>query len=195
MKAMRIIATTTLLLAAVSCGTSRRTYVNPEADFGYYTKVAVLPFSNLSTDRNAADKVTSAFVTELLIGGKVQVAGMGDVLTAYRTIVKDERTNLPEQLRAEEAKAIGTTAEVQGLFAGSVREYSMTRSGQEDFPLVSVIVRFIDCQSGKVVWSHEVTQKGGPKFPIVSIGETHTLGDLTAKVCREMAQSFDRSLK
>ncbi len=195
MKALRIIAAILPLLVTLSCGTSRRTYVNPEADFGFYTKVAVLPFSNLSADRNAADKVTSAFVTELLIGGRVQVAGMGDVLTAYKTIVKDERTNLPEQLKAEEAKAIGTTAEVQGLFVGSVKEYSMVRSGQEDFPLVSIIVRFIDCQSGKVVWSHEITQKGGPKFPIISIGETHTLGDLTAKVCRETVQSFGKSLK
>jgi hypothetical protein len=195
MKAVRFILIAFPMLVILSCGAVQRPYVNPQADFGFYTKVGVLPFSNLSADRNASDKVLSSFVTELLIGDKVQVTGMGDMLTAYKAIVKDERSNLPEQLKAEEAKAIGTAADVQGLFVGAVKEYSMVRSGQEDFPLVSIIVRFIDCQSGKVVWSYEVTEKGGPKFPIVSWGETHTLGDMAAKVCRETANSFLHSLK
>jgi hypothetical protein len=195
---MRVFASLLTIMALamlLSCGGVHRTYVNPEADFGFYKKVGVLPFSNLSTDRNASEKVTSAYVTELLMGGKVQVASMGDLLVAYKNVVKDERANLPEQLKVEEAQAIGTTGDVQGLFVGAVHEFGMVRSGQEEFPLVSISVRFIDCQSGKVVWSYEVTKKGGPKFPIFSFGETHTLGDLTAKICREAAASFAGSLK
>ncbi len=177
------------ILVAFSCG-GPRMYVNQEADFGFYEKVGVLPFSNLSADRNASEKVTASFVTELLIGGEVDIANMGDVLKAFKTTVKDERTNLPEQMTIEEGMTIGRDAQVQGLFVGAVREYGMVRIGTEEFPLISVNIRFIDCQSGKVAWTYETTKRGGPKFPIFSFGETHTLGEMTSKVCRSAAGDF-----
>src|SRR3972149_3676422 len=98
-----VILALTLLIFA--CAGSR-TYVNEEADFGFYTNVGVVPFSNLSSDRNASDKVTAGWVTELLIGGKVQVATMGDFVRAIRQIVKEDRTNWLDGLTAEEAKSI-----------------------------------------------------------------------------------------
>jgi len=181
-------------LALTSCGTYRM-YVNDEADFGYYQRVGVIPFSNLSSDRNASEKVTAAMVTELLIGGKVEVANMGDIAKAFKTVIKDDRYNLPEQLTAEEAQALGKEGNLQGIFVGAVRDYSMTRSGQDEFPLVSIAIRLFDCQSGRVVWSYEITEKGGPKFPIFSFGETHTLGELTSKVCGKVAKAFTETLK
>jgi hypothetical protein len=177
------------ILVAFSCG-GPRMYVNQEADFGFYEKVGVLPFSNLSADRNASEKVTASFVTELLIGGEVDIANMGDVLKAFKTTVKDDRTNLPEQMTIEEGMTIGRDAQVQGLFVGAVREYGMVRVGTEEFPLISISIRFIDCQSGKVAWTYETTKRGGPKFPIFSFGETHTLGEMTSKVCRSAAGDF-----
>ncbi|MEW6050978.1 MAG: hypothetical protein AB1644_07960 [Candidatus Zixiibacteriota bacterium] len=183
-----------LAVPLVGCAGSR-TYVNEEADFGFYTNVGVVPFSNLSADRSASDKVTAGWVTELLISGKVQVATMGDFVRAIRQIVKEDRTNWLDGLTAEEVKSIGEVTKVQGLFVGAVKDFSMVRSGQEEFPLVSVTIRFIDCQSGQVVWSEDITRKGGPKFPIFSFGETHTLGEMTAKVCREAAASFAATLK
>jgi len=185
-----------LLLAVtmVSCG-GYRLYVNEEADFGFYQRIGVLPFSNLSGDRNATEKVTSSFLTELLIDSRVDIATMGDMLKSYRNVIKDERSNLPEQLTAEETQALGKDANVEGLLVGVVRDYTQVHSGQADFPLVSIAVRFIDCQTGKIVWTYEITRKGGPKFPIFSFGETHTLGDMTAKVCRKVADAFKRTLK
>lgn len=180
--------------AMISCG-GPRTYTNREADFGFYDRVGVLPFSNLSSDRNASDKVTASFVTELLIGGEVEIANMGDVLKAFKTTVKDDRGNLPEQLTIEEGMTIGRDAGVQGLFVGAVRDYGMVRVGTDEFPLVSVNIRFIDCQSGKVAWTYETTRRGGPKFPIFSFGETHTLGEMTSKVCRSAASDFQGKVK
>ena len=190
----RFVIVSLLAVTLISCG-GYRMYINEEADFGFYERIGVLPFSNLSGDRNATEKVTSSFLTELLIGSRVDIATMGDMLKSYRNVIKDERSNLPEQLTAEEAQAIGKDANVQGLLVGVVRDYSQVRSGQADFPLVSVAVRFIDCQSGKIVWTYEITRKGGPKFPVFSFGETHTLGDMTSKVCRKVANAFKGTLK
>ena len=178
-----------IMLVVFSCG-GPRTYVNSEADFGFYEKVGVLPFSNLSGDRNASEKVTASFVTELLIGGEVEMANMGDLLKSFKTTVKDDRANLPEQLTIEEGMTIGRDAGVQGLFVGAVREYGMVRVGTEEFPLVSLNLRFIHCQTVKVAWTYETTKRGGTKFPIFSFGETHTLGEMTSKVCRSAAGDF-----
>jgi TolB-like protein len=165
-------------------------YVNDEADFGFYSRVGVLPFSNLSSDRNASEKVTSSFTTELLKLNSVAVATQGDVENVYNAVVKQAQVNVVDELTSEQAVAIGEQAQVEGIFVGAVKDFGMVRSGQEEFPLVAVIVRFIDCQTGRVVWSYETSRKGGPKFPIFSFGETHTLGEMTTKVCREVANSF-----
>ncbi len=179
------------LLTLASCG-SNRMYVNDEADFGFYSRVAVVPFSNLTTDKNASDKVTSSFVTELLMLNTVSVANMGDVEKVVKAVVKQDMVNALDELTSEQAMAIGEQAQVEGIFVGAVKDFTMVRSGQDEFPLVAVIVRFIDCQTGRVVWSYETTRKGGPKFPVFSFGETHTLGAMTTKVCHEVAESFGR---
>ncbi|MEK7774429.1 MAG: hypothetical protein AAB305_00910 [Candidatus Zixiibacteriota bacterium] len=172
-----------------------RVYLNDEADFGFYQKVGVLPFSNLTGDRTASEKVTATLTTELLMANIIEVTNAGDFLVSASKVIKSERANLPEELTALEAKAIGEGAGVQGIFVGVVRDFAMTRSGQEEFPLVSILVRFVDCQSGQVIWSYETTRRGGPKFPIFSFGETHTLGDLNAKVCHDIISAFRKAVK
>ena len=180
-----------LALLLVSCAGSR-TYVNDEADFGFYSKVGVIGFSNLSSDKNASEKVTSSFVTELLLLNTVSVANQGDLDKVANAVIKAGMVNVLDELTSEHAVAIGEQAQVEGLFVGAVKDFGMVRSGQDEFPLVAVIVRFVDCQTGRVVWSYETSRKGGPKFPIFSFGETHTMGEMTTKVCREVAESFGK---
>ena len=76
-----------------------------------------------------------------------------------------------------------------------MREDGLVRVGSDEFPLVGILVRLFDCQSGKIVWSYEITRRGGPKFPVFSFGETHTMGDMTTKVCREAAGKFAATVK
>ncbi len=195
MKFLHAFAITAVMVMALASCAGHRPYVNREADFGVYQTVAVIPFSNLSAERTASEKVSSSFISELLLARDFQVTGMGDFLKTFRSVIKDERSNWLDGLSRDEAKSMGDSAKVQGIFVGAVKDYGMVRSGQEEFPLVSVTVRFIDCQSGQVVWSSEITEKGGPKFPIFSFGETYTLGEMTAKVCRKLVESFSTSAK
>jgi hypothetical protein len=184
----------TAMLWLLSCASSP-VYINQEADFGFYQKVGVVPFSSLTGDRSSSDRVTSSFITELLMKGSVDVVPAGDFYQAVRTAVKGDRINLPEEITAAEVAALGQATGVQGVFVGAVRDFGMTRVGSDEFPLVGVIIRFLDCGSGKVVWSYETTRRGGPKFPIVSFGETHTLGEMTTMVCRDAASRFAKALK
>lgn len=178
----------------LSCG-SGRLYVNDEADFGFYSRVGVVPLSNLTANNKASEKVTSSFVTELLLLNTVSVANMGDLEKVLVTAGWQGPATDFEDLTSEQIKAVGEQAQVEGLFVGAVKDFNMVRSGQSEFPLVAVLIRFVDCQTGRVVWSYETSKKGGPKFPIFSFGETHTLGEMTTKVCREVAGSFEAAAR
>jgi hypothetical protein len=186
-----------VLLSALwaGCGPPTQIYINEQADFGFYEKVGMTPFSNLTSERSAAEKVASSFTTSLLMQNVVETAAPGDFLRTFREFVKGDRMNIAEELTAEEVINMGKAAGVQGIFAGAVREYGLSRVGSEEFPLVGVTIRFFDCQSGKVVWSFETTRRGGPGFPVVSFGETHTLGDLTTKITRQAAEKFAAAVK
>ncbi|HPI32638.1 MAG TPA: hypothetical protein PLR32_04930 [candidate division Zixibacteria bacterium] len=186
---VRLLVGAAFLALAAGC-TVGRLYVNREADMGFYSKVGVLTFANLTSDQNAAEKVTASFITELLMLDAVSVANAGDFNKAASETIKGDFANALEDLTSEQAFQLGQAAGVEGIFVGAVSQYGMVRSGQTEFPLVAVIVRFVDCQTGAVVWSYETSRKGGPKFPIFSFGETHTLGEMTTKVCREVAGAF-----
>jgi len=178
----------------VSCG-GPHLYVNEEADFAFYERVGVMPFSNFSNDRNASDKVTTSFTNELLMLRTVSVALEGDFGRAVDTLLKRDIVNAMEELTSAEIASLGQATGVEGIFVGSVKDFGMVRAGQEEFPLIAVVVRLLDCQSDRVVWSYEVSRRGGPKFPIFSFGETHTLGEMTTKVCREVAESFGKLMR
>lgn len=179
------------LVLSLGCGGGRM-YVNTEADLGFYEKVGVLTFANLTSDNNAAERVTASFTTELLMLNTVAVANAGDFRKASTTVLQGSPVVSLDGLTSEQIFQIGQAAGVQGMFIGAVTQFGMVRSGQEEFPLIAVIVRFVDCQTGNVVWSYETSQKGGPKFPVFSFGETHTLGEMTTNVCRDVARSFGR---
>lgn len=189
---MPVVALAVCLLMACGAG---HMYISDEADLAFYQRVGVIPFANFASDRNAAEKVTSTFTNELLMMQSLAVINQGDLNGVISTSVTRDITNAMEDFTAEEFAAIGEAAGVEGVFVGAVKDFSMVRSGQEEFPLVALVVRFVDCPTGRVVWSYEVSRKGGPKFPIFSFGETHTLGEMTSKTCHEIAQSFGRLVR
>ena len=55
-----------MFICAMGCAKKTPVYINPNTNFGFIKRVAVLPFENLSTDRFADKKVRDVFVTSLL---------------------------------------------------------------------------------------------------------------------------------
>ncbi|PJA27260.1 MAG: hypothetical protein CO189_07630 [candidate division Zixibacteria bacterium CG_4_9_14_3_um_filter_46_8] len=179
------IAATLLLLSCAGA----RTFINEDADWAFYQKVGVLPFVNLSPDRFAGEKFQSAFVTELLLARKFQVVEPGEFNLKAAEALKGSAT-IGKEFSLDQIKAIGDKTGVQGVIEGVIKEYSMVRVGQADYPLISIEVKMIDASTGAVVWMTSYTKKGGPKFPIISLGETHTLSELTQKACHDVISNF-----
>jgi polysaccharide biosynthesis protein PelC len=178
-----------LVLLVVSCS-GPRTFLNENADWTFYKQIGVLPFINLSSDHYAGEKVQSAFITELYLTNRFQVMEPGEFNMQVAQELKASPSQSMQELTAAQIKAIGDKVGVQGIIEGEVREYSMIRVGQADYPMISLTFRMIDVPTGNVVWMTSYTKKGGPNIPIISIGETHTLSELTQKACHDVVTTF-----
>jgi hypothetical protein len=81
---------------------------------------------------------------------------------------------------------------VQAVLSGVVREYTMVRIGQTQYPLITLDVTLVDTATGTTVWVLSHTKKGGPNLPFVSVGETFTLGELLQEICQETVSKIPR---
>jgi TolB-like protein len=155
---MKLLKNATLLLmvmALPACRTAQQTsYVHKNADLGAITKVAVLPFDNLSQERTAGDKVQKVFYLELLALDVFEVAEPGQVTKVMRAQAS------ADALAPADYQKIGKDLGVDAIFIGSVVDYTETRTGSTPTPEVTIQLRLIEAHSGSTVWSTGRTRSG-----------------------------------
>jgi hypothetical protein len=162
MRTKRIIRTVTLTLAwaLAACGHgSRETYQDQNMDFGAIKSIAVMPFTNLSRDNLAGERVRDVFSTMLLATGAVYVVPYGEVA---RNVAK-AGIGSPATPSVEEVVRLGTMLKAEAIIVGTVKEYGEVRSGTASGNVVSMSVQLFETATGKVVWSGATT-KGGVSF-------------------------------
>jgi TolB-like protein len=180
-----------LALALVcSCAPSIRMYVNPEADLAFYRKIAVLPFTDLSSMPQAGPRVTRAFVTELIMTDRFEIVQPEDFtgsLHRQGTFLSQDGTYDPDKLK-DAATQLGVT----GILRGAVTEYQMTRSGDGgDIPVIAFDAELTDVGTGKVVWRSSITKRGKGRVSVVGSG-TRSLGKLTQEACQELVAELKK---
>ena len=159
-----------------------KVYINPNANFRFIKKVAVLPFENLSQDRYAGKKMRDIFITTLLASEVVDVPELGDVQQVMNTIGIVSQPDQPvltvrEQeptstITRDTARALGQALGIQGIIVGSVEEYGIIRGLSGSYPEVSLTLRMIDPKTGSIIWAVSHTEKGSRILPsILGIGE------------------------
>jgi hypothetical protein len=138
------------LLSLVACATSSipDNYHDPDMDFAALRTIAVMPFGNLTRDKQAGARVRDTFMTALLSTGVVYVPPPGEVA---RGISKIGVTNPTAPSEEEIAKLTVIIV---------VREYGAVRSGTTSANVISLSLQMIEKESKKVVWTASST-KGG----------------------------------
>ncbi len=144
------------LLLCQSCATTSETYKNQNMDFSAVRNVAVLPFENLSRDNLAGERTRDVFSTMLLATGAVYVLPPGEVA---RGLARAGITNLSNP-SPEEIVKLGGIIKADAVVTGVVREYGEVRSANSSANIISLSLKIIETQTGKVVWSASST-KGG----------------------------------
>ncbi len=144
------------VVALPGCALFRDTYHDQSMDFGSIAAVAVLPFENLSRDRSAGVRVRDVFVTKLLATHGVYVLPAGEVSRGVaRAGVLNATTPSPE-----DAVKLGREIEADAVIIGTLREYGDVRSGTTSANIISLSLRMMEAETGRLVWSASST-KGG----------------------------------
>jgi len=177
-----------------------KVYVNPNINFRFIKRVAVLPFENFAQDRFADKKVRDVFVTTLLASEVVDVPELGEVLLVMNTIGIASGQGQSEfgppnpqstsNISIETAKALGQALGVQGIILGSVEEYSIIRGASGSYPEISITMRMIDPKTGSIIWAVSHTEKGRLFLPsILGIGE-ETLSETLFKALKNIVDTL-----
>lgn len=158
-KSMRYLRTAVLVLfvAAGCAGTSSNVvFKNAEMDFGSIQTIAVMPFTNLTREQLATERVRDVFMTMLQATGGIYVVPPGEVARGISRL-NIERPAAPT---AEEVVKFAKIVKADAVIAGTVSEYGEVRTGTTSANVVSVSLQMMEGQTGKVVWTASST-KGG----------------------------------
>jgi len=145
-----------LLVAGCAAKDARVTYHDANMDFSLVQTVVVMPFTNLTTNTGAGDRVRDVVMTMLQATGSVYVIPPGEVARGVsRASVPEPRSPTPE-----EAVALCKMLKADAVLVGTVREYGEVRSGTSSANVISLSLSLMEAQTGRVVWSASSTQGG-----------------------------------
>lgn len=146
----------TLIITGCAGRSSHVVFKDAKMDFSSLQAVAVLPFTNLTRDQMAADRVRDVFMTMLQATGGIYVTPPGEVARGISRM-GIERSTTPT---SEEIVKLAKTVSADAVIAGTVTEYGEVRSGTASANVISVSLQLMEAQTGRVVWSASST-KGG----------------------------------
>ena len=125
-------------------------------DFGAIRAVAVLPFTNLTRDNLAAERVRDVFASMLLATGAVYVVPYGEVV---RTVGKAGIATAASP-STEDVLKLGPALKADAIVVGVVKEYGEVRSGSASGNVVSLSVQLVETATGRIVWAGASTRGG-----------------------------------
>ncbi|MBI5665152.1 MAG: hypothetical protein HZC49_08740 [Nitrospirae bacterium] len=161
-------------------------HISEDIDFSFYKRVAVVPFDNLTNDKNADEIVRQVVVSELLASGLVDVVFPGEVKAAIAELgIKSVST-----LTASQIKALCNSLKAEAIIVGAVEEYGDVKMGNISAPQVTLSLMMADANTGSIVWSITKT-RGGAGFLARHFGAKYeTLSETVLLLVRESIRTL-----
>jgi len=161
-------------------------YINPDIDFSYFKRVAVMPLNNLTNDKSAGEIVRQVVISELLASGLVDVVIPGEVIAA----VNEMGIQNISSLSAKQINALGKALNVEAIIMGSVEQYGESRTGNISTPEVTVTLMMADTGTGNIIWSITAT-RGGAGFMARHFGaRSNTMSETVLAVVRDAIRTL-----
>lgn len=176
-----------ILISLLACSSaSHEMYRDQNMDFGAIEVVAVLPLSNLTREQHAAERVRDVFITMLLSTGGIYVIPPGEVA---RGIARAGITD-PTAPSVEEIIKLAGIIKANAIITGTVREYGEVRSGTTSANVVSLSMKMVEAQTGRIVWSASSTQGGIGLGDRLLGGGGKPLNNVTEKAINEIIEKL-----
>jgi len=148
--------------------------------------VAMLPFRNESTRRNAGEILALHFVRELSKMGNIEVVEPGEV----RQVLLRSRTIMEGGLSLPQADILHAELDVDLVLTGIVTEYQDFVGGYGN-PKVEFSVRVFDMETRQIVWSSSSYNEGDDGVFFFNLGKVNTAYGMTSGMVRSVAERMD----
>ena len=148
-----LVAGLTLLGCSANLPTTE--FTNPEFNFAFVERIAVLPLEDLAGDRQAGARATRILITEILAAGAVDVVEPGEVQAVLERVTRGSSN--PSQKQVTE---LGRELAVQAVMVGSVTQSEVLRSGTVSVPVVTLDLHLLETETGAAVWAATHTERG-----------------------------------
>lgn len=166
-----------LLFTLTGCAGSMEVYRDANMDFGAVHNVAIMPFTNLTRESAAAERVRDIFTTMLLATGGVYVIPPGEVARG----ISRAGIAIPTSPSTDELVKFAGIIKADAIITGTVREYGEVRSGTATANAISLSMQMIETQTGRVVWSAATTRGGIGIMDRLFGGGGEPMNDITEK--------------
>jgi len=178
-----------LSVVFLSCAPhSPRVYLRPEVNISSFKKVAVLPFDNLSGEEGAGEKMTEIFSIELLRSKKFILVEPGQV----RKVMMEKRIRTTRDIDLEAVRWLKEKLNLDLILVGSVLEFQMQKFDAREVPVVTVISRLVDADTGVTIWAAYQSRRGNDKETLFGWGRVNSLSRLARIVASQMIKSLNK---
>lgn len=183
MRIISLTATAVILLATVlSCSSNLASKKRTTVSLPPASKVAVLPFENLSGTENAAEKLTDYFMTNMTGRDRFETIEFGSL---YQ-ILRRHRIRSAALLTEDQIASLASDLDVDYILTGSALEYAeYDNSFLGRVPQVSFNCRLIDCATNKTVWVANSNGRGDKGELLFGIGAVKSADNLARKMVTE----------
>jgi hypothetical protein len=170
-----------LAVALAGCASSGDSYVNPDVDFSYMQRAAVLPFENRSADDLADERIHSLFLMELLKADVLKIADVGETALVMQSM----GFNAGSTLTPEQAVALGKRLDVDALFFGVVEEYGVSRVDRNRGSEVTAVFGMTETETGTLVWRAQAHATGSSTWKRMVGGTSSGLYEVSKEAIRK----------
>jgi TolB-like protein len=196
----RVLDSLTAYLAGETLGDARRAEkrFSPKSFHGMATKlpggketvsVAVLPFRNESTRRNAGEILALHFTRELSNAGNLEVVEPGEV----RQVLLRARTIMEGGLSLPQADILHAALDVDLVLTGIVMEYQDFIGGYGN-PKVEFSMRVFDMKTRQIVWSSFSYNEGDDGVFFFNLGKVNTAHETASGMVRSVVDRMEAVL-
>ena len=158
------------------------TYHDSIMDFGAIESVAVMPFANLSADKQAGDRVRDVLITHLLATEAMYVLPSGEIARGISRVGISD----PTAPSGDEVKKLAGIIKVNAVITGTVREYGVVRSAATSANVISLSLTMIETDTGKVVYTASSTKGGISLWDRLFGGGGRPMNDITEEAIDEL---------
>jgi len=148
--------------------------------------VAVLPFRNESTRRNAGEILALHFTRELSNSGYLEVVEPGEV----RQVLLRSRTIMEGGLSLPQADILHAALDVDLVLTGVVMEYQDFIGGNGN-PKVEFSMRVFDMKTRQIAWSSLSYNEGDDGVFFFNLGKVNTAHEMASGMVRSVVDRME----